>query len=136
MVLLFLLFFAELQGNALDVYRLLPVDAPSLDRLRQELVDTIGWLMINARVPLLERSLELIRHLVLLGYRIHSRIGVTSKVRVKIWNYRDISNCNTGKGEMRGQTVVFGLSKMHRFNQGPNQARAEGDMHSDVEQRR
>uniref|UniRef100_A0A2M4C818 Putative secreted protein n=1 Tax=Anopheles marajoara TaxID=58244 RepID=A0A2M4C818_9DIPT len=65
MVLLFLLFFAELQGNALDVYRLLPVDAPSLDRLRQELVDTIGWLMINARVPLLERSLELIRHLVL-----------------------------------------------------------------------
>lgn len=65
MVLALLVRFAEAQREAIDVHGFLAVDAARLDRLRQELVDAIGGLMVDAGVALLERPLELLGDLVL-----------------------------------------------------------------------
>lgn len=65
MVLAFLFLLAELQRDPLHVHRLFPVHAPGLDGLRQELVDPVRRLVVHAGVALLERPLELVRHLVL-----------------------------------------------------------------------
>lgn len=72
MILAFLVLLAELQGDPLHVDRLFTIDAPRLDRLREELVDPVRRLMVHAGVPFLEGPFELVGDLVLEmggGYR-------------------------------------------------------------------
>lgn len=54
---------AELQREPVDVRGLLLVDAARLDRLREKLVHAVRRLVVEARVALLERPLELVGRL-------------------------------------------------------------------------
>lgn len=65
MVFALLVRFAEAQREAIDVNGFLAIDAARLDGLREEFVDSIGWLMVDAGVAFLEGPLELFGHLVL-----------------------------------------------------------------------
>lgn len=67
MVFAFLVRFAEAQREAIDVDRFLAIDAARLDGLREEFVDSIGGLVVDAGVAFLEGPLELFGHLVLGG---------------------------------------------------------------------
>lgn len=74
MVFSFLVRFAETQREAIDVNGFLAIDTARLDGLREEFVDSIGGLVVDAGVAFLEGPLELFGHLVLWGDRLCGRI--------------------------------------------------------------
>lgn len=59
---------------------LLSIHAPRLDRLAQVLVDSVAGLVVDARMSLLERPLELVRHLVLIDIITGQLIVIKSMV--------------------------------------------------------
>lgn len=91
--LTFLLPVLKTQRQEINVRRFLSVDAPGLYCLRQVLVDSVGGLVVNTRVPLFKRPLEFLRNFIL-------------KARIRMLaGKRNISTGNTAKRTMCGVCV-------------------------------